>query len=56
MLIFRSEIHHSANRRLDLARLCPDHLKAIVYLVDLIDIRLLLLGDLGRAALNPVIY
>ena len=36
-------------RRLNLLRLCPDCLKTIVYILGL-------LGDLGRAATNPIVY
>ena len=47
-----------ANRRLDLVRLCPDRLKAIVYYIVGQPDRLLLIGDpdLGRAAPNPIVY
>ena len=41
-----------ANGPLDLARLCPDRLIAIFGRPD----EQLLLGDLGQAALNPIVY
>ena len=45
------------NRRLDLVRACPDHLKVYQYQVDLFNKLLLLgdLGDLGKSAPNPIV-